>query len=391
MKFPMPENESARLTSLYQYEILDTEKERVFDDITQLLSELTDCPIAYISFIDKERQWMKSTFALPDDFCEVPREVAFCNITICQTSINEIEDLTQHDILGQHDFVKGEPHFRYYCGAPLISSEGYALGTLCVLDFKVKRFELEQLEIIRKLAQQVVGQLERHKALKSIESMRESLHHQQQQIDQLLTNILPLDIATELKQTSAVATKLHDQCTLLYLDFVDFTQLTRTLQPADLISSLNEYFSQFDLLTSELKIEKIKTIGDAYLCASAIPKWQSQHALACCLLAKKIVKLLIANQHWPVRVSIHTGAVYAGVVGEKKFCYDLWGDTRETVEKMQQHTSSNQITISRFTQNLIDQYFHTQLVNGHDDLYELGELRDNYTLDELSLRVTMGG
>ncbi len=355
--YPIPENESSRLQALYEYEILDTPKENLYDAISQMAAEVCGCVIGYVSFIDKDRQWMKSTYAMPDDFCEVPREVAFCNVSICKTSITQIPDLTQHEILGSNQYVTGEPHFRFYCGAPLINPQGYALGTLCVLDFNVKELDLGKQEQLRKLAHQVMCLLELHKSISHIQTAKDSYQKEKHEYDQLLYSMMPASIARELEEQGTVAPKFHDSTSVMFSDFVNFSSLTKNQSPAELIAGLNRHFAHFDHLAEDLNAVRIKTIGDAYLSACGIPEHQPDHGVLKCLLALQCIEYCQQQNNWDIRVGIHSSASYSGIVGSHKFAYDVWGDCRDISEQLQSLAPDNGILISSQTLELIQPYF----------------------------------
>ena len=155
----IPANESGRLAALRAYCLLDTDPEQVFDDVTEIASLLCSTPIALISLVDEARQWFKSSVGL--DVSETPRDVAFCAHAI----VNPEEVFVVDDTHNDHRFalnplVTGGPKVRYYAGAPLVSSDGQALGTLCVIDHVPRQLGQRELQGLKALARQVVTQLE---------------------------------------------------------------------------------------------------------------------------------------------------------------------------------------------------------------------------------------
>lgn len=164
MKNPaLPQNETERLASLQSYNILDTLPEQNYDDITLIASQICDTPIALVSLIDKERQWFKSHHGL--DATETPREYAFCAHAINQPEkIFEIQDSDKDDRFKDNPLVQGDPLVKFYAGAPLVNSEGFPLGTLCVIDHKPKKLTPRQKDALNALSRQVMTQLEMHKA-----------------------------------------------------------------------------------------------------------------------------------------------------------------------------------------------------------------------------------
>jgi GAF domain-containing protein len=158
MELTKPRNEEARIAALEKYAILDSDPEAAFDDLALLASFVCKTPIALISLIDEERQWFKSKVGLT--LSETSRDVAFCAKAILQSDILEVRDATQDERFRDNPFVLAEPHIRFYAGAPLITEDGYALGTLCVIDQKPRELEAEQREALKALSRLVVAQLE---------------------------------------------------------------------------------------------------------------------------------------------------------------------------------------------------------------------------------------
>ncbi|RDC64920.1 PAS domain S-box protein [Adhaeribacter pallidiroseus] len=179
----MPENnfpflseqeEAERLNALYQYDVLDTEAESDFDAITQLAAYICDTPIAHISLIDRDRQWYKSKIGL--NHTEFPREVSFCQHSILNDSILEINDMLQHDLFCTYPNVTQDPHIRFYAGAPLISPGGYRIGALCVIDTNPKTLNEAQRQALQTLAREVVSHLELRRHRKILEKENQKLH-----------------------------------------------------------------------------------------------------------------------------------------------------------------------------------------------------------------------
>lgn len=158
MKTLVSINETARIEALYKYQILDTEAEEAFDDITRLAAHICATPIALISLIDTERQWFKSKVGL--NVKETPREIAFCNYAIEQNELLIVSDTLTDKRFATNPLVTSEPYIRFYAGVPLITNEGHALGTLCVIDRVPRLLSVEQQEALQALGRQVVSQLE---------------------------------------------------------------------------------------------------------------------------------------------------------------------------------------------------------------------------------------
>lgn len=155
---PFPDHEVARLAALYQYNVLDTAAEPAFDEITELAACICRAPIALISLIDETRQWFKSRLGL--EVPESDRAIAFCAYTILQSDLLIVPDTMQDRRFGGNPWVTGGPKIRFYAAAPLITPQGYAIGSLCVLDHHPRELNQEQTQALRVLARQVITQLE---------------------------------------------------------------------------------------------------------------------------------------------------------------------------------------------------------------------------------------
>src|ERR1039457_4274673 len=158
MQTPKPKNEALRLKVLWQYDLLDTVPEAVFDELTSLAALICDAPIALISLIDEDRQWFKSKFGVT--LKETSRDVSFCAHAILQADLMVVPDATKDARFKKNPLVVSDPKIRFYAGAPLITPDGHALGTLCVIDQKPRQLAAPQQEALTLLARHVVTQLE---------------------------------------------------------------------------------------------------------------------------------------------------------------------------------------------------------------------------------------
>ena len=154
----LPANETLRLAALKSYQILDTAAEAAYDDIVQVASFICQTPIALVSLIDKDRQWFKARVGL--DTTETARELAFCAHTILQKDTLIVEDATRDDRFAQNPLVTGNPGIRFYAGAPLVTPDGFGLGSLCVIDRQSRQLTPGQISALEALARTVVTHLE---------------------------------------------------------------------------------------------------------------------------------------------------------------------------------------------------------------------------------------
>lgn len=173
LKAPIPVNESERQRALDSYEVLDTERELAFDDITRIATAICGTPIAAVSLIDNDRQWFKSTVGL--DATETPRDISFCGHAIHHSNIFQVENALDDERFADNPLVAGELNLRFYAGAPLVTSDGFAIGSLCVIDRVPRTLTAQQREGLESLARQVMAQLELRRKNKELTLAKEKL------------------------------------------------------------------------------------------------------------------------------------------------------------------------------------------------------------------------
>jgi guanylate cyclase len=184
----------------------------------------------------------------------------------------------------------------------------------------------------------------------------------QARADNLLLNILPRSIAERLKAETRTIADQFSSASILFADVVDFTPLAERLPPAEVVGVLDHLFSHFDGLAERHGLEKIKTIGDCYMVAAGVPSPRPDHAQALALMALDMQAAMrsvdeVGHLGLELRVGINSGPVVAGVIGRKRFLYDLWGDAVNTASRMESHGTSGRIQITRTTKELIDGEF----------------------------------
>ncbi len=180
MKAPLPDNEAQRLKALCKYKILDTASEQAFDDITRLAAQICGTPISLVSLIEAERQWFKSKVGL--EATDTSRDISFCAHAILQPDILIVSDTLADKRFATNPLVTSAPQIRFYAGVPLLSSEGYALGTLCVIDYVPRKLSQEQVEGLRVLSRQVSAQFELRRNLVNLVRANETLQKSEERL-----------------------------------------------------------------------------------------------------------------------------------------------------------------------------------------------------------------
>jgi len=225
------------------------------------------------------------------------------------------------------------------------------------------------------------------------------LQREKKRSDELLLNMLPSDIVAELKKSGAAKPRVYNSASVLFADIKDFTQWSEKLDPKALIDTLQDLFSAFDDVLAQNYIEKIKTIGDAYMCAGGVPMKNNSHPFDIVLAAfglQNAVKTLdekrarAGGDPWLMRIGIHTGPVVTGVVGKTRTNYDVWGDSVNTASRLESACEPGKINISKTTYNVIKDYFECEYRGkipakhkGEIDMYFVNRLKPEYSSDDL--------
>lgn len=226
-------------------------------------------------------------------------------------------------------------------------------------------YQLEQNEKIQLEANRVLEQKVVERTAEVVEQRNEAVK-QRKRSDELLLNILPSETAEELKSTGKAKARHVTQATVLFTDMKNFTQLSEKLEPEELVDTINEFFTGFDRIIEKYGIEKIKTIGDAYMAAGGIPTPNSTHAPDVVMASLDILKFMnelkekkkAENKvYFEIRIGVHSGPVVAGIVGYKKFAYDIWGDTVNIASRMESSGEVGKVNISASTYHLVKDKF----------------------------------
>lgn len=245
-----------------------------------------------------------------------------------------------------------------------------------VLFFKSRTKALKQRQedltlLVRERTAEVVSEK------REVEKQKEEAEKQFKRSEELLLNILPSEIAAELKLKGEVSAKQFQGVTVLFTDFVNFTGISQTLSPQALVSEVHYCYTAFDAIMEKNGLEKIKTIGDAYLAVSGMPHTNKDHAVKAIQAAKEIIAFIkqrkAAGGLFDIRIGLNSGPVVAGIVGVKKFAYDIWGDTVNTAARMEQNSEMGKINISGATYELVKEHFNC-LYRGRIEAKNKGEI-----------------
>jgi PAS domain S-box-containing protein len=246
------------------------------------------------------------------------------------------------------------------------------------------------------------GEIEKLIAVESditqIKEQEVIIKKEKEKSDNLLLNILPNETARELKEKGRATPRLYRKTSVLFTDFKGFTKACENLTPPELVDELHMYFAEFDQIMERHFIEKIKTIGDAYMCAGGLPIRNKSHPFNTVLAGLEIQHFMKIKAEerakeglpiWALRCGIHTGPVVAGVVGVKKFAYDIWGDSVNVAARMEQSGEPGKVNISESTYKFVEEFFDTthrgkiEAKNkGKIDMYFVNRILPEYSEDE---------
>ena len=246
-----------------------------------------------------------------------------------------------------------------------ISLTSVVLGSLMLflIYSRVNRSKFQR-ENLEKKVRDRTREVENQK-IKLQEKNRE-LAEEKNKEEEVLLNVLPRETAKELVSTGKSTPRSYKMATVMFADFKNFTKITENYGPKELVSELDDSFAKFDDIVGRLTIEKIKTSGDAYMCVGGVPIRNKTNAVDCVLASFQFQKYMrqkreiregTGKPQWHLRIGLHTGALVAGVVGKKKFLYDVWGDTVNTASRMETSSEQGRINISGTTYTCIKDYF----------------------------------
>lgn len=287
-----------------------------------------------------------------------------------------ISNNTQVDLIAGLLNSKGESIIHLIRGSLLINTFGKKDGMVLVCT-NIQELQRIQAELVN--------------TLEKVDKLRK-------ESDRLLLNILPQNVAQELKSSGSVKPVQYDFVTVLFTDFKGFTNIAEIMKPEELISELDHCFSKFDQIIDKFHVEKLKTIGDAYMCAGGIPEKNHSNPFDVILAGLNIREIMEEikrerisqnKSFFELRIGVHTGPLVAGVVGNKKFAYDIWGDTVNMASRMESSGTPGMVNISRATYEIIKEYFICESRGkimakrkGDVEMYYVNRIKPEYSEDE---------
>ena len=348
---PKPENEESRLKDIKDLKIIEEniDKSKRFSSFPRLAAALTECDKAAINIVDDTVQHCKVNYGMDvvENMMmkEIPRELSICAHVLNNASKPlVINDLTK-DSRTKHVFELDNPIInksfpKFYAGSPIITSNGYILGSFCVFNSEPKLLDNSKVEGLRMLADQFIDLYESTK------------------------DEYKKGIKSNHTKEEKVSGEYFSSSTVLFCDFVGFTKKTEKMQPGELVEILDTFFNGFDKIIERFELKKVKTIGDAYMAVGGIPDLNSNHAERVVLASKEIINFVtginfqqeaIGNESWHVRIGIHSGPVIAGNTSSN---FDIWGDTVNIASRLESSGEVMKINISDEVKKLLPSSFN---------------------------------
>ena len=319
--------------------------------------------------IHAEKEEVKTLQSMPVKNCGLLAE-SVVNYVYLTQEVVILDNAVHSNLFANDEYIKTNRPKSILC-LPLLN-QGKLQGIIYLSnDLTVGVFTERRLALLKLLTGQIAISIENALFYSDLENkVRQrttELQFEKQKSDDLLLNILPEEVANELKETGKTRPRSYELVTVMFTDFKDFTLQSEKLSPEELVTLVDTCFKKFDEIITKYDLEKIKTIGDAYLCVSGLPNPDEHNAANVVRAAQEILIFVESlqkeaakynNCYFDIRIGIHSGPLVAGVVGHKKFAYDIWGDTVNTAARMEQNSDTNRINISQNTYELVKDDFN---------------------------------
>ena len=346
----------------------DVRNDRHLNNVTELACYLTDRPQCTINLLTNRSQLSKNNhgFTIPEQILvkEIPRDISICQYVLEQPEDQlVIENVRENNKTQNFHKMHMAPNIQFYAGTPIITSKGFTVGTLCVLDTKPGSIHHNQLVGLRLLSDQVSNILE-FSALKSHTDGRELLE----------------------QNSTSMEASYYSSASILFTDFVGFTKITESIEPGELIETLDEFFRAFDHVVSNHDLRKVKTIGDSYMAVGGVPDGRKGHPRNACKAALDMIQVVaglnmkrqvLDQLPWEVRIGVHTGPIIAGFSSSG---FDIWGDSVNLASRLESACEAGKVQISETTMRFLDNADVTD--RGYIDLKNKGKIQ-TYFLNKL--------
>jgi PAS domain S-box-containing protein len=312
------------------------------------------------------------------------------------------------DFISQIKTRKGEAKWIQTFMNPQVTNNG-GIEKVMVVEIDITVFKKKEEELSEQYRKMQIISRNLEKANTLLGEQTVEINHQKRLIEdeqakteKLLLNILPFEIARQLKSKGRAGTRQYKLVSVLFADFKGFSNVSKNLEPKDLVSILDSYFAKFDEIIGLHYLEKIKTIGDAYMCAGGLPLSNKSNPIDALLAGLEIQqymnslndsKVLNNLSVWELRLGIHTGSVVAGVVGRKRVAYDIWGETVNIASRMEQAGHVGMVNISGVTYEYIKDYFDCDYRGkieaknlGKVDMYFVNRIKPEFSADKSGIK-----
>ena len=365
-------DERNRLDEIKRLELEDKDvsNDRQLNNVTELACYLTERPQCTINLLTDKSQLSKNNhgFSIPEQILvkEIPRDISICQYVLEQPRDQlVIEDVRENQKTQNFHKIALAPDIQFYAGTPIITSKGFTIGTLCVMDSKPGSLTHSQREGLRLLSDQVSNILE-FSALKPPMGSPE----------------------TTGQEPGAREAAFYSSVSILFTDFVGFTTISEEIDPGELIESLDEFFSTFDQIVAKHDLRKVKTIGDSYMAVGGIPDGRQGHPENTCQAALDIVRAvsglnikreILGQLPWDIRVGVHTGPVIAGFSANG---FDVWGDAVNLASRLESASEAGKVQISDTTRQFLGDAAVVR-DRGQIDLKNKGKIQ-TYFLDKVT-------